>query len=158
MMIHGLIYLPFSPIFSSLIIDCYYRLGIFGIICGCQDGHISLEAVVLSSPKLYSCQLCLQFIQKNVLSKDGKTSHSCTAKKKGVTKIHSNQFFYDKSHVASGSHNLMPISYVGKVTFHYINNPAMARRMTCDVAVYWKWPIKGCDGVKRDGMPHLRLS
>ncbi|CAF2934806.1 unnamed protein product [Rotaria sp. Silwood2] len=78
-------------------------------------------------------------------------------KQKGVTKIHSDRFFYDMAHVIGGSHNLMPISYVGKVTFHYVNNAAIARRMTCDAAVYWKWPIKGCDNVKRDDMPHLHI-
>ncbi|CAF3418548.1 unnamed protein product [Rotaria sp. Silwood1] len=78
-------------------------------------------------------------------------------KQKRVTKIHSDRFFYDKAHIVGGIHHLMPISYVGKVTLHYVNNAAIARRMTCDAAVYWKWPIKECDDVKRDGMPHLRL-
>ncbi|CAF3383824.1 unnamed protein product [Rotaria socialis] len=78
-------------------------------------------------------------------------------KQKGVTKIHSDRFFYDKAHAIGGFHHLIPVSYVGKATFHYINDATTARRMTCDVAVYWKWPIKGCDDIKRDDMPHLRL-
>ncbi len=79
-------------------------------------------------------------------------------KQKGITKIHSDRFFWNNIPDMNSFHRLMPVYYVSKVTFHYVNDGIVAKRMTCDVAVYWKWPIKGCGNVTRDEMPDLRIS
>jgi hypothetical protein len=73
-------------------------------------------------------------------------------KKKGIIKIHSDRFFWNKIPEMNAFPRLMPIYYVIKVSFHYINDGVIAKKMSCDVAVYWKWPIKGCGNVTRDGM------
>jgi hypothetical protein len=73
-------------------------------------------------------------------------------KKKGIIKIHSDRFFWNDIPDMNPFRHIMPIYYVSKVSFHYINDSVIAKKMTCDVAVYWKWPIKGCNNVTRDGM------
>jgi hypothetical protein len=73
-------------------------------------------------------------------------------KQKGITKIHSDRFFWNNIPEMNSYRRLMPIYYVSKVSFHYINDRVLAKKMTCDVAVYWKWPIKGCKKVRRDRM------
>ena len=78
-------------------------------------------------------------------------------KRKGVTKIHSDRFYPDTIPVHSGSSDLLPIYHISRITFHYITDLRMARRMTCDVAAYWKWPVEGCEDVKRDDMHSFRL-
>lgn len=77
-------------------------------------------------------------------------------KQKGVTKIHSDRFFYDKVYLISGRPYPMLVSYVGQVTFHYMNDVAMIRAMTCDVAVHWKRPIRGCDNITRSSLSHFQ--
>ena len=76
-------------------------------------------------------------------------------KKKGVTKIHSSRFVPDTLFLMGPYNQLTPVEYVDKITFHYILNPIIARRMTCDVAAYWKWPVEGCETVKRENMKIL---
>ena len=78
-------------------------------------------------------------------------------KRKGVTKIHSDRFSPDAVPLHGEFQRLLPSWYVGRITFHYVTDLRMARRMTCDVAAYWKWPVEGCDGVKRDEMSNLSL-
>ncbi|CAF2913863.1 unnamed protein product [Rotaria sp. Silwood2] len=73
-------------------------------------------------------------------------------KQKGVTKINSDRFFYEKPHTLSEFRIVTPVSYVGYVTFHYVSNAQLARQMTCDTAAYWKRPIRGCDGVRHEYM------
>ena len=79
-------------------------------------------------------------------------------KKKGVTKIYSDRFCPYAVPLWGPSQLLMPVHYVGKITFHYMTNPSIVRRMTCDVAAYWRWPIEGCEAVKRENMSHLALN
>ena len=78
-------------------------------------------------------------------------------KRKGVTKIHSDRFSPDAVPLHGEFQRLLPVRYVGRITSHYVTDLKMARRMTCDVAAYWKWPVEGCDGVKRDEMSNLSL-
>ena len=73
-------------------------------------------------------------------------------KRKGVTKIHSSRFVPETLTLVGPYNQLTPVEYVDKITFHYILNPIIARRMTCDVAAYWKWPMEGCETVKRENM------
>ena len=78
-------------------------------------------------------------------------------KRKGVTKIHSDRFSPNPVSTHDGLQHLFPVFYVGKISFHYMTDLRIAQRMTCDVAAYWKWPVEGCEGVKRDEMPNLSL-
>ena len=78
-------------------------------------------------------------------------------KRKGVTKIHSDRFSPGAVPLHGEFQRLLPGWYVGRMTFHYITDLRMARRMTCDVAAYWKWPMEGCADVKREDMPRFRL-
>ena len=73
----------------------------------------------------------------------------------GVTKIHSNRFFPDAGRLISPPYRLTPVEYAAKITFYNINNPSVARQVTCDVAAYWKWPIEGCETRKRRKMYFL---
>ena len=76
-------------------------------------------------------------------------------KRMGVTKIHSDRFSPDAVPLHGEFKRLLPGWYVGRITFHYINDLRMARRMICDVAAYWKWPVEGCETVKRENMKIL---
>ena len=71
-------------------------------------------------------------------------------KQKGVTKIHSDRFFYTVVPNIPSVQYPITTHFVGKLSFHYINDSTTARKMTCDVAVYWKWFIEGCNGTSLD--------
>jgi hypothetical protein len=77
-------------------------------------------------------------------------------KRRGVPKIHSDRFFPNTVTLIGSSDRHTPVEYVGKITFHYMTDLRRARRMTCDVAAYWKTPVEGCEAVKCDDI--LKLS
>lgn len=73
-------------------------------------------------------------------------------KRKGITKIHSDRFYWTKMETISSHPYLRALHYISKITFHYINDADTMKNMTCNVALYWKWPINGCNITYSEGL------
>lgn len=59
-----------------------------------------------------------------------------------ILQVHSGKFYLEP--VRTVGEFLYPPTYVGRVSFHHMNNPKLFIRMTCDSALYWKVQLPKC--------------